>query len=41
MDDVPTYLKRERVISFFGNRADFIRIHQEIQPLEALEEDEI
>lgn len=36
--DVPTRLQRERALEAFGSRADFIRIHQEIQPMEGLEE---
>ncbi len=30
----PTRLQREKVLQLFGSRADFIRIHQEIQPLD-------
>jgi len=37
--DVPTRLQRARALEAFGSREDFIRIHQEIQPLGALEED--
>ena len=32
--DTPTRLQRERLLALFGSKADFIRIHQEIQPLE-------
>ena len=32
--DVPTRLSKDRVIELFGSQADFIRIHQQIQPLE-------
>jgi len=38
--DVPTRLQRDRVIQLFGSRADFIRIHQEIQPLEDFEDED-
>lgn len=38
--DVPTRLQRERVIQLFGSREDFIRIHQEIEPLRGFDEDE-
>jgi putative transposase len=38
--DVPTRLERERVIQLFGSREDFIRIHQEIQPLEGLDDED-
>jgi putative transposase len=34
----PTRLQRNGVMQLFGSRADFIRIHQEIQPLEGLED---
>ncbi len=30
----PTRLQREKVLQLFGSREDFIRIHQEIQPLD-------
>jgi REP element-mobilizing transposase RayT len=30
---VPTQLQREKVLNLFGSREDFIRMHQEIQPL--------
>jgi putative transposase len=36
--DAATRLQRDRVIKLFGSRADFVRIHQEIQPLEVLED---
>ena len=29
----PTHLERNRVIQLFGSKEDFVRIHQEIQPL--------
>ena len=34
VSNVPTRLQREKVLQLFGSRADFTRIHQEIQPLE-------
>jgi hypothetical protein len=33
VDPVSTRLEREKVLQLFGDREDFIRIHQEIQPL--------
>ncbi len=36
--DLSTWLQRGRVTGLFGSRQDFIRIHQEIQPLEGFEE---
>jgi len=38
--DVPTRLQRDRMIQLFGSRADFIRIHQEIQPLTDFEDED-
>ncbi len=38
--DNPTRLQREKVIQLFGSRADLIRIHQEIQPLEGFEDED-
>lgn len=38
--DVPCRLERERVLQLFGNREDFVRIHQEIEPLTGLEDEE-
>jgi len=38
--NVPTRLQRDRVIQLFGSRADLIRIHQEIQPLEDFEDED-
>ena len=35
--DIPSKLQRERVIELFGSREDFVRIYQEIQPLDGLE----
>jgi len=36
----PTRLQRDKVLQLFGNREDFIRIHQEIQPLTDFEDEE-
>ena len=36
----PTCLHRERVIQLFGSMQDFVRIHQEIQPLDGLDDEE-
>jgi hypothetical protein len=38
--DTPTCLQRDRVMQFFGSREDFVRIHQEIQPLEGFEDED-
>lgn len=38
--DVPTRLQRDQVIKLFGSQQDFIRIHQEIQPLEDFNDQE-
>jgi len=38
ISDVSTHLQREKMMELFGSRADFIRIHQEIQPLEGFDE---
>jgi REP element-mobilizing transposase RayT len=38
--DVPTRLERDKITQLFGSREDIIRIHQEIQPLEDLEDEE-
>jgi putative transposase len=32
--NLPTTLQRDRVLQLFGSREDFVRIHQEIQPLD-------
>ena len=40
VSEAPTRLQRERVIQLFGSREDFVRIHQEIQPLLGLEDEE-
>jgi hypothetical protein len=37
--DVPTRLERNRMMKLFGSREDFIRIHQEIQPLVDFDDD--
>lgn len=34
ISNAPTRLQRDRMMDLFGNQDDFIRIHQEIQPLE-------
>lgn len=36
----PTRLQREKVLQLFGSREDFIRIHQEIQPLVNFEDED-
>ena len=38
--NMPTRLQREKVLRLFGSRADFIRIHQEIQPLQDMEDED-
>ena len=38
--DVPTRLERDKVMQYFGSKEDFVRIHQEIQPLEVLEDED-
>jgi hypothetical protein len=38
--DVPTRLQRNRIMQLFGSQEDFVRIHQEIQPLEGLEDED-
>ena len=40
VSNAPTRLQREKVLQLFGSREDFIRIHQEIQPLENFEDDD-
>lgn len=32
--DIPTLLQRNGMMQLFGSREDFIRIHQEVQPLD-------
>jgi len=36
----PTRLQRDKILQLFGSREDFIRIHQEIQPLTDFEDEE-
>ena len=36
--ETPTRLQREKLMGFFGGKPDFLRIHQEIQPLESFDE---
>ena len=36
----PTRLQRDKVLQLFGSREDFVRIHQEIQPLADFEDEE-
>ena len=38
--NAPTRLQRNRMMELFGSREDFIRIHQEIQPLVDFDDDE-
>ena len=38
ISDAPTRLQRDKMMELFGSREDFIRIHQEIQPLEDFDE---
>jgi hypothetical protein len=38
ISNAPTHLERDRVIQLFGSKEDFVRIHQEIQPFEVLED---
>lgn len=38
--ETPTCLQRDRLMQFFGSREDFVRIHQEIQPLEGFEDED-
>ncbi len=40
MGNNPTRLQRDQVMAFFGSREDFIRIHQEIQPLPGFDDEE-
>ena len=35
---VSTHLQRERTMQLFGNQEDFVRIHQEMQPLQNVED---
>lgn len=36
--DMPSSLQKEKVMKLFGSREDFVRIHQEIQPWDRLED---
>ena len=38
--DFQTRLQRAKMMELFGSRQDFIRIHQEIQPLEGLDDED-
>jgi len=40
VSDVQTRLQRDKVMELFGSREDFVRIHQEIQPLIRLDDEE-
>lgn len=40
VSNIPTRLQREKLLQLFGSRADFTRIHQEIQPLENFEDED-
>ena len=40
ISNIPTRLQRDRLMELFGSREDFIRIHQEIQPLVDFDEEE-
>lgn len=40
ISDLPTQLQREKVLQLFGSREDFIRIHQEIEPLAGFDEED-
>jgi len=37
--NVPTRLPRDKLLQLFGSRADFTRIHQEIQPLDDFDDE--
>ena len=37
--DISTRLQRDRVLRLFGSKEDFIRIHQEIQPLPGVQDE--
>jgi putative transposase len=39
ISNVPTRLQRDRMMQLFGSREDFIRIHQEIQPLDTFDDE--
>ena len=38
--NAPTRLQKDKVLQFFGGREDFIRIHQEVQPLVDFEDED-
>lgn len=38
--NAPTRLQKDKVLQLFGSRADFIHIHQEIQPLADFEDED-
>jgi len=38
--DIPTRLQRDKMMQLFGSQQDFIRIHQEIQPLVDFEDED-
>ena len=38
--NMPTRLQRDRVLQLFGSREDFVRIQQEIQPLDDFDDEE-
>ena len=38
--EVSTHLRRDRIMQYFGSKEDFVRIHQELQPLEVLEDED-
>jgi REP element-mobilizing transposase RayT len=40
ISDLPTRLQRDKVLQLFGSREDFIRIHQEIEPLTGFDEED-
>ena len=40
IDYAPIRLQKDKVLQLFGSRADFIRIHQEIQPLADFEDED-
>ena len=40
IEDDSTRLQRDKMMELFGSRQDFIRIHQEIQPLTDLDEED-
>lgn len=37
--NAPTRLQKDKVLQLFGSREEFIRIHQEIQPLADFEDE--